>query len=317
MKWNNNYRILLFASLVVSISLFNSCSDLQQVPYSQLTPENFYQNAEQVTSAYVLPYAYMQNNVYQIHFQVHEFVTDEAVVPARFGYVDQEGQWVRFHRHTWTPDDLWIEFEWNYLFQAIGYCNQFISNMKKLDLGNINLPVSQEQMIAEIRMVRALHYYWALSTFGNIPIVEEVGIPSPPTRSSPEVFAFIEKEINESLPHLSEKGEANWYGHFTKSAARALLSKLYINSEVYTGTPRWQETINTIDAILNDGKFELDEHWNDPFKVDNEYSNENIYVVPFDGNNAMGFNMIQQNLHENILFARYNVDWYEIGRAHV
>lgn len=306
---SKHFKISLLVSLMIAVSCLNSCDDLVQVPYSEQTPENYYRNAEQVTSAYVLPYVYMQRNVYQVHFQVHEFTTDEAVVPARYGYVDQEGQWIRFHRHTWTSDDNWIELEWNYLFQAIGYSNQFINNMQDRDLSNMDLPVNKEQMIAEIRMVRALHYYWALSTFGNIPIVEEVGVPSPPTQSSSEVFAFIENEINQSIPQLSEKGDPNWYGHFTKSAARALLAKLYINAEVFTGTPRWQDAITTIDGVLN-ANFSLDANWNDPFLVNNENSDENIFVVPFDASNAQGFNLIQQNVHENILFAKFNVDWY-------
>lgn len=299
----------LLVSLIAAVGFFSSCSDLSQDPYGQQTPENFYTNAEQVTSAYVLPYVYMQSNIYQVHFQVHEFVTDEAVVPARYGYVDQEGQWIRFQRHTWTSDDNWIELEWNYLFQAIGYCNQFLSDMDDTDLGNMNLPVNKEQMVAEVKMVRALHYYWALSSFGNVPIIEEIGEPSPETRPSSEVFQFIEREIQDNLLLLSEKGDPNWYGHFTKSAARALLSKLYINAEVFTGTPRWADAITTIDAVLN-ANYSLDASWNDPFRINNQSSDENIFVVPFDANNAQGFNFIQQNLHENILFAKYNVDWY-------
>ena len=56
-------------------------------------------------------------------------------------------------------------------------------------------------MIAEVRMVRALHYYWALSDFGNIPVVEHVGVPNPTNSTPAEAFAFIEKEIKESIPN--------------------------------------------------------------------------------------------------------------------
>ena len=52
--------------------------------------------------------AYIQTHIYQVHFQDVEFVTDEACVPVLFGYIDQEGQWIRFHQHTWTAQDAWI-----------------------------------------------------------------------------------------------------------------------------------------------------------------------------------------------------------------
>ena len=67
--------------------------------------------------------------------------------------------------------------------------------------------------------------------------------------------------------------------------------------------------------MINSGKYSLDEHWNDPFKVENENSNENIYVVPFDANNALNFNFIEQNIHESIIVYKYAAnpgDYYVI-----
>jgi hypothetical protein len=56
--------------------------------------------------------------------------------------------------------------------------------------------------------------------------------------------------------------------------------------------------------------YQLDENWNDPFKVGNEFSSENIFVTPFDASNANQFNFIEQNFHENILFAKYGVEYF-------
>lgn len=301
-----NKSLLVFLVLVMVAS---ACHDLDEKVYSVETSENFFQNEEQVMAAYVLPYSFMQTHVYQIHFSLQEFSTDEAVVPVMYGYVDQEGAWLRLHRHTWTSSDLWIQLEWESLFQTIGYCNYFIDAIEDRDLSTMELPISKEQMIAEIKMVRALHYYWALSSFGNIPIVEHVGEVSPPTQSSAEVFEFIEKEITENIPLLAEKGDAGWYGHFTQSAAQALLAKLYLNAEVFTGSARWEDCITACNAVM-EANYSLDPEWNDPFRVNNELSSENIYVVPFDASNAQQFNFAEQNLHENILFAKYGVEYW-------
>jgi starch-binding outer membrane protein, SusD/RagB family len=298
-----NYKILL--SLIL-IGGFSNCSKkLDETLYSVDTNSNFYQNADQVMAAYVQPYAFMQTHVYQVHFQVAEFATDEACVPVLFGYVDQEGQWLRLHQHTWTSTDFWILLEWQNLYQAIGYCNNFIDNIQNVDVSAMNLPISKEQMIAEIRMVRALHYYWALSDFGNIPIVEHVGERNPTNSTPADAFAYIEKEIKESIPNLSEKGDPDWYGHFTKTAADALLAKLYLNAKAFTGQDHSQDCIDACDAVIQSGKYQLDVHWNDPFLVHNESSNENIYVVPFDANNAQQFNFIEQNIHENLIVYKY------------
>lgn len=308
----NKLFIALFAATLLGLS---SCKKLDEQVYSSETTENFFKTANQVVSAYVMPYSFMQTHIYQVHFALQEFTTDEAVAPVRGGYVDQNGAWIRFHQHTWTSSEPWIETEWSNMFQAIGLCNNFIDAIKDRDLTSMTLPVSKEQMIAEVKMIRALHYYWALSDFGNIPVTEHIGEQNPPTKTSAEVFAFIEKEIKDNISLLGEKGDNNWYGHFTKTAAHTLLAKLYLNAEVFTGTPRWDDCIAECNTVINSGKYTLDSAWNTPFLVNNETSNENILVVPFDASRAPQFNGIQQQMHWD-LASKYNLNfadgcWYK------
>lgn len=303
------HKLFLIFSLM-ALFCFSSCDmDLEEEVYSAETSENFYQNEDQVMAAYLMPYAFMQNHYDGGHFPLQELSTDEVVAPTRNGYEDQNGMWVRLHRHTWTASDVWILYEWQNLFQAIGYSNYFLNAIEEQDLSGMDLLISKERMIAEVKMVRALHYYWALSTFGNVPIVTSVGESSPPTQSREEVFAFVEQEILSNISDLPVKGDTGWYGKFTKSSAYALLAKLYMNAEVFTGQERYADAISAIDNVLN-ANYSLDPHWQDPFRVDNENSNENIFVIPFDSNNATGFNFAEQNLHEEIAFAIYQVDWY-------
>lgn len=70
-----------------------------------------------------------------------------------------------------------------------------------------------------------------------------------------------------------------------------MLAHLYLNAEVYVGTPRWDDCIAACDEIINKGGFQLDQHWNDPFKVDNDKnSKENIWVIVYDEIYAAGMN---------------------------
>src|SRR3954468_10421432 len=126
-------NIPILALLIVAILCFTNCNKkLDENVYSENTPNNFYKTGEQVVAAYVLPYSFMQTHIYQVHFQVTEFTTDEALVPVLFGYIDQQGQWIRLHQHTWAAQDAWILADWQNMFQAIGYCNSFIDNIQNL-----------------------------------------------------------------------------------------------------------------------------------------------------------------------------------------
>jgi len=107
-----------------------------------------------------------------------------------------------------------------------------------------------------------------------------------------DIFAFVEKELLDIQDKLATSG-SNEYGRVDQVAAWALLSKLYLNAEVWTGTPMYNEcvtfsqkvmnssyTINTNDANSNGSAYD------ELFLADNDANgaqNEFIFSVNFDG----------------------------------
>ena len=316
MRFFNKTKLLIGIAVLAatSIGIF-SCNKLNEHVYSQETTSNFFQTQAQVLSAYVQPYAFIETHIYQVHFALAEFATDEAVCPERYGYVDQDGMWNRLHQHTWVTDDAWISSEWNDMYQAIGYANYFIDAIQNVDVSKMSLPISKAQMIAEMHLIRDLHYYWLLDEFGNVPIVEHLGVINPPTVARADVYAYLVKDITTEMPMLGKKGDPTWYGHFTKEAAEALLAKLYLNAGVFTGTPQYAACIAECDTLINSGKFSLDSTWNAPFLAHNENSPENIFVVPFDSQYAIGFNAAQQQVHYDEAPVKYGISdgWYKVS----
>jgi len=61
----------------------------------------------------------------------------------------------------------------------------------------------------------------------------------------------------------------------------ALLVKLYMNAEVWTGTNQWDDAIQYADSLINSGHYELESDYFSNFSENNENSSENIFVVPF------------------------------------
>ena len=123
----------------------------------------------------------------------------------------------------------------------------FIDNIQNVDVSKMTLPVSKEQMIAEVRMVRALHYYWALSEFGNIPVVEHVGVGKSCQMVHPqEAFAYIEKEIKESIPDLSEKGDETGMGILQNLLLILYWQSFILNAKAIMGTDHYQDCMNCL-----------------------------------------------------------------------
>jgi starch-binding outer membrane protein, SusD/RagB family len=62
-----------------------------------------------------------------------------------------------------------------------------------------------------------------------------------------------------------------------------LLGKLYLNAQVYTGTARNTELVNTMQQLITSGGYSLDPNYKHMFLADNNTSPELIFTVPFDG----------------------------------
>ncbi|MBF1543393.1 MAG: RagB/SusD family nutrient uptake outer membrane protein, partial [Prevotella salivae] len=91
-----------------------------------------------------------------------------------------------------------------------------------------------------------------------------------------EVFNFIEKELKEVLPLLPTGIQ---YGRFTQNVGYTLLARLYLNAEVYTGKPRWQDCLDACDKVKG---YSLTPNYKANFAIKNETSPEIIFAIPYD-----------------------------------
>lgn len=217
-------------------------------------------------------------------WSIHEVSSDEMAIPQKGADWEDGGLWLRMHRHTWQPSDEAFNNSWNYCYTAVGEINNLLIQYPEV-----------EALGAELKVLRALVYLWLIDSFGNVPIVTEESTGGNPTNNTrTEVFTFIENSILENinlLPETSSKYTLN------KISAKAILAKLYLNAQVYTGTPRWADAERLADEVINSGQYSLTSNFFANFSERNSGSTENILTLPYDQNNAGGFNLPQMTLH--------------------
>lgn len=268
--------------LICILSLLGvmGCTDLTERMYNDLDKNNFYTTVAEYEAAFMNQYAFLRSMSCWNVYYLQELTTDEACLPqkGRDGY--DGGIYQRLHWHTWTTRDEIIEGAWLELWKAVGFSNQILADMQAADPAILPAP-TQRLFIAEARALRAYFYWMLCDLFGNVPIVERVSEENPATRSRKEVFDFVEREINDVKEELLRHSDAASYGRFTQEAALALLSRLYLNAEVYTGTPRLDDCAAVCRQLLQ-RSFSLDTTWDAPFVWENENSRENIFVIPND-----------------------------------
>jgi starch-binding outer membrane protein, SusD/RagB family len=215
-------------------------------------------------------------------WNVQELASDEVVVPQRGGDWYDGGVNLEMHKHNFTPQTVSINDAWENAYNGIFQCNDLLDN-------GLNASAN-----AQLRFLRAYFYYRLMDLFGNVPIVTVAGQGANQSTRA-QVFDFIEAELLAAIPNLpAAKPE---YARANQSAAYALLSRLYLNAQVYRGTPMYQKAIDAADMVINSSLYNLSPEYKDVFDPDNVENTEHIFVIPYDEATGTGMNYAQMTLH--------------------
>ena len=271
-----------------------SCTDLDSELYSELTPETEYTTSDSFLAGLLAAYNPLRSNFANDgYWELQEHSSETAVAPAKFGPWNDGGQWARLHQHQWENSAFYINNAWNDWSGGVSLCNRLIEEFEAAG------SAEAEAGILELRALRALYFYFALDAFGNVPLVTSyVDAETNPSQvSSSETYAFIESELLEIIPIMSDVSGGDNYARMNSWAARALLARLYLNAETYTGTAQWQKAADMAQEIIDGGRYSLEANYHDNFAWENEGSAENILVSSNSVNNGPDFRMHLRTLH--------------------
>ena len=222
------------------------------------------------------------------YFSIQEVSSDEAAIPAKGGDWFDGGIWVDMHRHEYKSTSDPLNTTWTQQYDAIAEINDL--------LGNPNI-TSSDSAVTELHVLRAYYYFRLLDTFGRVKIVTAPGQDvAQSTRT--QVFEFVESELTDAIEsgflrtnNSLGAGRVNLYG------AYGLRAILYLNAEVYTGTPHYTEAAADAAEVINSGLYSLPDDYSSVFSPTNSGSPEHVWVVPFDQTTGTGMNLAQMTLH--------------------
>jgi hypothetical protein len=278
-------KIYSFLAGCVAVATVSSCTKLDVPVESQYVKSNFPNTAADYNALMGTMYSNLSSNYAVNYWRMQELSTDEAIIPARDGNFDDGGQYRQLHYHTWTFDHPNVIGIWQWGFSGINTCNRLLTVINDAQ----STPAVKAGYIAEIKAMRALYYFFMMDTYGNVPIITSFPVNIPPANEQrAKVFAFIETELKSALPLLPEKSNnaatnTLQYGRPTKGMVFALLAKMYLNSQVYTSTARYQDVVAMTDSVQKNKNYFLDAKYRDIFLPTNgPQVNETIFAVPYD-----------------------------------
>ena len=185
----------------------------------------------------------------------------------------------------WTDTNKFFKYAYDRIYYTVPQATNLILIMKSDNVKYEN----KDQVVSELRFLRALSYYYLIDLFGKGVLVndETFNTSTPlPEASRTELFTFVESELKDIEGKLPAQ---NSYARANKSAARMLLAKLYLNAEVYTGTPRYNDAAAYISKVISEGGYQLEGNFRKNFSADNNTSKEIIFPLIADAASSQSF----------------------------
>lgn len=139
------------------------------------------------------------------------------------------------------------------LYVIISICNEFIKNVEQgvLPISD-ELRPRAEEYVRQARIIRGLSYFYLVDLFGNVGWSDESlpALATPPQKTRSEIFDLVVADLESVSAAYGTAYAVPAYGYVGKEACDALLAKFYLNSEVFTGVPRYQECWNKCSSII-------------------------------------------------------------------
>lgn len=190
---------------------------------------------------------------------------------------------------SWSSNNAIINGLYYRSFFQITVCNDFIRQCADDKVSSRGITGTDADDIkkykAEARFIRAYQYWVLMDMFGNPPFVDEnspVATGLPPQIERKDLFTYIESELKAIESDLAD-AKTNEYGRADKAAAWALLARMYLNAEVYTGTAKYTEAITYCNKVIAAG-YSLHDNYRELTLADNNLNtDENIFTIAYDG----------------------------------
>ncbi|GAB3254416.1 RagB/SusD family nutrient uptake outer membrane protein [Larkinella harenae] len=258
----------------LSVLLMAGCQVLDKTPLPSITPENFFQNADDAESALTATYdALQQTGAYGQDLNVVGEMPSDNVTSTN-------GDVNALNRILWTP----LTGQVGSVFQA-AYIGINRSNAVLQYVPGISMDTTRRnQILGEASFLRALHYFNLVRLYGGVPLrleATESGQNSVVNlaRSSPEqVYAQIASDLQRAESWVATGSSPI---RVTKTAVNALQARVFLTQR------QWAQAATAANKVMTSGLYQLLPSFNALFPPENKA--ESIFEVQFAGTADGGF----------------------------
>lgn len=255
-------RLLVYILVGMSVLGITSCSDfLDTVPHDALSPATTWQTEDDAQKFLV--------GCYDGWADANEILYLDC--GSDFGYNNfQWESWKTIGNGSMSAANEVYNL---YSFSMIRRCNTFLENIDKVEFSDESV---KNDMIGQVRTIRAYQYFDKNWWYGGVPIIEnyETAEEAQVARNTEEeVKQFIYDELDAAIPLLNETPKSR--GYIAKGTALAIKMR----SALYYGD--YERAKEAAQAIMDLKQYELDPDYANIFTVAGQGSKEIIASVQY------------------------------------
>lgn len=291
----------IFTTTAIVLVMFSSCKkDLNLTPTNDITADVTYANAAGYKSVLAKVYASYAttggngsgssdlggidagaSDFVRLYWNAQELTSDEGLC------VWNDPGVYDLNQLTFGAENIILRGLYTRSLYQITVANEFLRESTAEKVAARGITGTDATNIAayrnEVRFLRAYQYWVLMDMYGNPPFITEdnaIGKVAPQQIKRADLFKYVESELLAIEPALAVTNE---YGRATRGAADMLLSRVYLNANVYTGTAKNTEAITYASKVISGG-YTLNPTYKNLFLSDNDKNNpEVILSINYDG----------------------------------
>lgn len=272
----------IIAGLLTFLVLTNACSDkfVEVAPEYSIDSENYFNSKDDYYNALVAAYDLLQTTY--ANSILGEIASDNTLCGGE-SPTDVIG-WQQIDDMTHTPTNSNLSDIWGWMYAGVQRTNYFMEFQDKISFEG------KDEMIGEIRFLRAYYYFELVKWFGPVPMkIDErfkLGDETTIPRSSKSaVYAQIEADLTYAASVLPPTPAQ--IGRTTRGAALALLGKAYLYQD------KFAEAAETLDLVINEGYYSLVDDYDAIFEHAGENGPESVFEVQYTEIEGASFDCLQ------------------------
>ncbi len=189
------------------------------------------------------------SSFYRLFWELNEFCTDEG------WWIWNDVGLADIRTLTWSSSNDLVYGLYSRFYFDITLCNSFLDNTEGTD------DAETKAQRAEVRILRAINYYYLLDMFYTMPFSLTVSSNKPKPTTRPELWSWLVKECTDlaSNPYIIQAGQRSNKYRVDQACAWFLLMRLYLNAQVYNesalglrdGKAQYAEAKAYADKLIN------------------------------------------------------------------